>query len=187
MSGAFKWCMTSPLNINSFVVSSQLIIHLVIFGQSGAVMASCSKCLFEEEIEQAWLEKLTDSDHCSSSSDDESSGTDDLVVDEVIAMECGDEEDDIVRGSSAPSATSASRMNYESPFRVTYGHLFIQAKTLFQTAFISGDTDKTAAIVLSFVEPFLKKGYTLWVENFYNSPALAQKLKSLKTVLEPYA
>ena len=53
--------------------------------------------------------------------------------------------------------------------------------TVFQTAFISGDTNKTATIVLSLVEPLLKKGRTLWMDNFYNSPALAQRLKSLKT------
>ena len=52
---------------------------------------------------------------------------------------------------------------------------------MFQTAFISGDTNKTAAIVLSLVEPLLKKGRTLWMDNFYNSPALAQRLKTLKT------
>ena len=52
---------------------------------------------------------------------------------------------------------------------------------MFQTAFISGDTNKTATIVLSLVEPLLKKGHTLWMDNFYNSPALAQRLKSMKT------
>jgi len=52
---------------------------------------------------------------------------------------------------------------------------------VFQTAFISGDTNKTTAVVLSLVEPLLEKGRTLWMDNFYNSPALAQKLKSLKT------
>jgi len=57
--------------------------------------------------------------------------------------------------------------------------------TVFQTAFVSGDTNKTATIVLSLVEPLLKKGRTLWMDSFYNSPALAQRLKSLKTVLEP--
>ena len=35
--------------------------------------------------------------------------------------------------------------------------------------------------MLSLVEPLLKKGYTLWMDNFYNPPALAQSLKSLKT------
>ena len=53
--------------------------------------------------------------------------------------------------------------------------------TVFHTAFISGDTNKTAAIVLSLVEPLLEKGRTLWMDNFYNSPALAQRLKTLKT------
>jgi hypothetical protein len=61
------------------------------------------------------LEELTDSDLCSSSSD-ESSGTDDLAVDKVIAVECVDEEDDIVRGASAlsapPSATWEDMTNY---------------------------------------------------------------------------
>ena len=57
--------------------------------------------------------------------------------------------------------------------------------TVFQTAFISGDINKTATIVLSLVEALLKKGRTLRMDNFYNSPALAQRLKSLKTVLEP--
>jgi len=52
---------------------------------------------------------------------------------------------------------------------------------VFQTAFISGDTNKTATAVLSLVEPLLKKGRTLGMDNFYNSPALAQRLKSLKT------
>jgi len=52
---------------------------------------------------------------------------------------------------------------------------------VFQTAFISGDTNKTAAIVLSLAEPLLKKGRMLWMDNFYNSPVLVQRLKSLKT------
>jgi hypothetical protein len=72
-------------------------------------------------------------------------------------------------------------MNYVSPILRTCGCLlFIRAKTLY-SAFISGDTNKTVAIVLSLVEPLLKKGYMLWVDNFYNSPALAQNLKSLNT------
>jgi len=60
--------------------------------------------------------------------------------------------------------------------------IFTGKDTVFQTTFVSGDTNKTA-IVLSLVEPLLKKGRTLWVDYFYNSPSLAQKLKSLKTVL----
>ena len=46
-------------------------------------MASSRKCLFEEEIEENLLEEYTDSDQ-SISSDDDSSGTDDLTVGEVI-------------------------------------------------------------------------------------------------------
>jgi hypothetical protein len=76
--------------------SADSLSQLYLWLQSGAVMASCSKGLFEEEIEQPVLEELTDSGHCSSSSDDESNGTDDLAVDEIIAVECNDEEDDIV-------------------------------------------------------------------------------------------
>jgi hypothetical protein len=34
---------------------------------------------------------------------------------------------------------------------------------------------------VELVEPLLKKGRMLWMDNFYNSPALAQTLKSLKT------
>ena len=63
--------------------------------------------------------------------------------------------------------------------------IYTDKDTVFQTAFILGDTNKTATIVLSHVEPLLKKGRMLWMDNFYNSPALAQRLKSLKTVLEP--
>jgi len=43
------------------------------------------------------------------------------------------------------------------------------------------DTNRTAAIVLSLVEPLLEKGRTLWIDNFYNLLALSQRLKSLKT------
>jgi len=35
--------------------------------------------------------------------------------------------------------------------------------------------------VLLLVEPLLKKGRTLWTDKFYNSPALTQRLKTLKT------
>ena len=52
---------------------------------------------------------------------------------------------------------------------------------MFQTAFVSGDTNKTAVILLSLVEPLLQNGRTLWMDNFYNSPALAKRLKNLKT------
>ena len=35
--------------------------------------------------------------------------------------------------------------------------------------------------LVELLEPLLKKGHTLWMDNFYNSPALAQRVKSLKT------
>jgi hypothetical protein len=36
---------------------------------------------------------------------------------------------------------------------------------------------KTSAIVLKLVQPLLKQGWTVWMDNFYNSPALARTLK----------
>ena len=35
--------------------------------------------------------------------------------------------------------------------------------------------------MLSLVGPLLEKGRTLWMDNFYNSSALAQRVKNLKT------
>jgi len=87
--------------------------------KSAAVMGSSSKRLFEEEIEQALLEELTDSDPSNSSSDN-SSGTDNLAVGNVIVFKRSDNKDDIVQGftaSSAPNDVSATStrgymMNY---------------------------------------------------------------------------
>ena len=47
-------------------------------------MASIRKCLLEDKIGQSLLEELTASDQSCSSDDDDSSGTDDLTVGEVI-------------------------------------------------------------------------------------------------------
>ena len=47
--------------------------------QSVAIMASCRKCLMEDEIEQSLLDELTASDQSSCSDDDDSSGTDDMT------------------------------------------------------------------------------------------------------------
>ena len=52
---------------------------------------------------------------------------------------------------------------------------------MFQTAFISVDTNKTAEIVLTLVEKLLEKARNLWMEHFYISPVLAQRLKTLQT------
>jgi len=67
--------------------------------QFGAVLASSSKGVFEEEITQALLEKLTD---FNSSSDDDSSGSDGMAVGEVIALECSDNKDYNVQVSEHP-------------------------------------------------------------------------------------
>jgi hypothetical protein len=42
---------------------------------------------------------------------------------------------------------------------------------------ITADTSKTTAIVLKLVEPLLKRGRTVWMDYFYNSPSLARTLK----------
>jgi len=55
-------------------------------------MVSSRKGLLEDEIEQSLLEVLTASDQTNCSDNDDSSGTDDLTVVEVIVSECGDNE-----------------------------------------------------------------------------------------------
>jgi hypothetical protein len=72
-------------------LSADFLSQFSVWLQSDAAMASSSKRLFEAEIEQALSEELADSGVCSSSSDNESSGTNDVTVDVVIAMECSDE------------------------------------------------------------------------------------------------
>jgi hypothetical protein len=44
---------------------------------------------------------------------------------------------------------------------------------------ITADTNKTTAIVLKLVEPLLKQGRTVWKDKFYNSPCLAEVLKTV--------
>jgi hypothetical protein len=58
-------------------------------------MAGSRKRLLVDEIEPGLLEKLTASDQRSSRDDDDSSGTDDLTVGEVIVSEYSDEESDM--------------------------------------------------------------------------------------------
>ena len=50
--------------------------------------------------------------------------------------------------------------------------------TVIESSLISPGTPKTSAIVFKLLEPLLGKGYTLWMDNFYNSPDLAKQLKS---------
>jgi hypothetical protein len=51
--------------------------------------------------------------------------------------------------------------------------------TEFDSPLITADTNKTTAIVLKLVEPLLKQGRTVWMDNFYNSPCLAKILKTV--------
>ena len=46
-----------------------------------------------------------------------------------------------------------------------------------QLSLITLDTPKTAAVVLELLEPLFGRGRTLWIDNFFNSPELARKLK----------
>ena len=74
-------------------------------------MASSRKRLLEDEIEQSMLEELTASDQSSCSDDGDSSGTDDLTVDEVIDSECSKSEIDDAQcatASSVPTSSSAT-------------------------------------------------------------------------------
>jgi hypothetical protein len=49
--------------------------------------------------------------------------------------------------------------------------------TKFDSPLITADTNKTTAIVRKLVEPLLKQGQAVWMDNFYNSPSLAKTLK----------
>jgi len=76
-------------------------------------MVSSRKCLLEDEIEQSLLGEHTASDQSSCSDDDDSSGTNDLIVVEVTDSECSDSESDDVQcatASSSPTASSATFM-----------------------------------------------------------------------------
>ena len=79
--------------------------------KSVAIMASSRKCLMEDKIEQSLLKDLTASHQSSCSDDDDSSGTDDLTVVEVIVSKCSDNESEDVQyatASSVPTASSAT-------------------------------------------------------------------------------
>jgi len=79
--------------------------------QSVAVMTSSRKCLLEDEIEQILFKELTASDQSISIDDDDSSGTDDFTVGEVIGSEYSDDESDnmeFTTASIAPIASSAT-------------------------------------------------------------------------------
>jgi hypothetical protein len=46
-----------------------------------------------------------------------------------------------------------------------------------QSNLITPNTLKTAAIVLKLLEPLFPSGHKLWIDNFFNGPELARKLK----------
>jgi len=87
--------------------------------KSAAVMGSSSKCLVEEEIEQVLLEELTDSDPSNFSSDN-SSGTDDLAVGNVIVFEHSNNKEDIVQGSTASNAPNDVRATLTCEYMMNY-------------------------------------------------------------------
>ena len=49
--------------------------------------------------------------------------------------------------------------------------------TVINSPLFSSETHKTAAIVLKLLEALVGKGFTLWRDNYYNSPDLALHLK----------
>lgn len=51
----------------------------------------------------------------------------------------------------------------------------------FTSPLITPDMTNTRKIVLQLVEPLLHKGYTIWMDNFYNSIELAKQLKEWGT------
>jgi len=76
-------------------------------------MVSRRKYPLEDEIEQSLLEEFKASDQSSYSDDDDSSGTDDLIVCKVTGSKCSDNESGDVQfatASSAPGALSATFM-----------------------------------------------------------------------------
>jgi hypothetical protein len=83
-------------------------------------MGSSGKCLLEEEIEQALLEELTDSDPSNSSSD-KSSGTNNLAVGNVTVFEHSYNKDDIVQGSTASSAPNDVNATLTCGYMMNYG------------------------------------------------------------------
>lgn len=52
---------------------------------------------------------------------------------------------------------------------------------IFDNPIITPKSNKSTAIVLSLMEPLLDKGFTLWMDNWYNSPELSKLLKERMT------
>jgi hypothetical protein len=88
--------------------TADIVVQFYLSLQPGAVMASSSKGLCVEETEQALLEKLTDTYPSNTSADDDSTGTDDLAIGKVIALECSDNEGNIEEDATVCSVPSSS-------------------------------------------------------------------------------
>ena len=56
-------------------------------------------------------------------------------------------------------------------------------ETILNTLLISKDMPESTAIVLKFSAHQLHKGYTLWMDNYYKSPAVAKFLKLCHTIV----
>ena len=116
-------------------------------------------------IEQSLLGDLTASDQSSCSDDDDSSGNDDLTVVEVTVSECSDSESDNVQCATASSAPTASSATFTWEDMTNYVGQWEQ--------FVDNYGPQN--------ETHCAKVFKMWMDNFYNLPALAQRLKSLKT------
>ena len=78
-------------------------------------------------MNKSLLEELTAFDQSSCSDDDDSSGTDDLTVVEVLGSECDNESDDVqcATASSAPTASIATFMWEDVPNYVWQREQFV--------------------------------------------------------------
>jgi len=103
-------CSIEMVYDNTLIYQQTLCFFTAVFGsgfrltlQSVAMMAM---------IEQSLLEELRASDQSSCSDDDDSSGTIDLTVVEVIVSECSDKESEDVQCATASSAPNASTATF---------------------------------------------------------------------------
>jgi hypothetical protein len=55
--------------------------------------------------------------------------------------------------------------------------VYTSKDTRLDSPLITDDTSETSAVVLKLVEPLLKQGQTVWMDNFCDSPPLSRTLK----------
>lgn len=58
--------------------------------------------------------------------------------------------------------------------------IYTGSDTQYTCPLIDSDTQKSEAVVLELVQKLFGKGYTLWMDNFYNNPYLAKTFKNQK-------